>query len=285
MLMFDDVPKELSRKIRNFPEKWTLSEKYAAAAYEVAVHYTGIHFQKTMFEHFSMQNYGGVDSEERIFEFGVALFALRNEPIFPELARRIRRRQLQPTYFETECALFWRKMGYNIIPIPRVSKRGVSYDFEILDPYVYYGPKIAINVEVTELSGRTFSRESFINSLNSVGKQHPTNAPTVMMCRYPVEWRQQSGGMFAEFDRVVENFLRGSRRINSVIFFSGVTTLIQGTTLSKGTFHRMAYVNKNPFYFDKILNGTLLRLIQTEELSGPLDIFKWVDWIFSAEFG
>jgi hypothetical protein len=157
----------------------------------------------------------------RILHVAEYLFLLRSCPGFPEFCRRMREgSDLRSQFLELQEATRFFKAGYQIDARRGKGVKGEDFDF------ITTRGNETINVEVTAFTTSEFAENTVLNALNWKRKQVPRNAPAVIICIFPESWLPT--GSSAKLADVAVKFLRGTRRINFVVFSSEVHIDLEG---------------------------------------------------------
>lgn len=290
--MFDDVPEELNRWVREAPKNLrTPKMLQAVAAMAVLKHYLG----RDLFDETDPflvfpddpDGRGSWKFPIRVHQIAEAVFTLRNEPGFPEITRRLATRDLRSAHFETFAATMFQHHGFAIHARPETLTAGADFDFAICKE------NAEANVEATALTGETFNPSSIRNALSKKRKQLPSDKPAIIVCFIPGAWRTQ---VFRPYDTALaslaDEFLRRTQRINHLFFAEDV--LLQLTGGRGLAFVRsMVFRNENPRHdspsLDALLDAPTAINDQSREmaLNPPKNaesvatgqLIEWVDWL------
>jgi hypothetical protein len=100
---------------------------------------------------------------------------------------------------------------------------GTDYDVEI----EYPSSVIATADAKCKIEGTEFSENTIRNTLNKARKQLPDDWPGIVFFKVPPAWISD-GGRVATMLNAARGFLRGTRRVVSVKFYSSPITLANG---------------------------------------------------------
>jgi hypothetical protein len=213
------------------------------------------------------------------------VFLMRNSPGFQEQRKRIAERPIRPAFFEMLAAKQFLKHNFEISARPESGKRGDDFDF------IATRAGEIVNVEVTALTAKEFSEKTIVNALNDKRDQVPKTAPAVFFCAIPERWTSAANIDWDErLGRIAANFLRGTKRVNAVVFWCE-----QRQTIARGGMGlfvvRKPYKNSNtyhhleaPFLFDGTRSEDVRHALAAceglddlERSSYDSDFFLWVD--------
>jgi len=152
-----------------------------------------------------------------------------------------------------------------------------------------------VNVEVFALRRDTFSPDALLSRLKDKRKQLPADAPAVLVCFYPNEWRAQTPGLHLRLVGVAGRFFASSDRVNCILFareeWEEQLPLGGGVSLSCFT-----VANDRPRHPNPLLTEALEAEPDTHERvehlmesgeglrtgRGNGEFYDWVDWVVSA---
>jgi hypothetical protein len=221
--MFENVPSWLTEKVRAIKHASGVHREqiYLHAAGWVIAYYLRIDVSARgthpFFENRTVDDSGILwhGTVNRVLHVAEYLFLLRSCPGFPEFCRRMREgSDLRSQFIELQEATRFFKAGYQIDAKPPRGVRGEDFDF------IATRREETVNVEVTAFNALGFSENTVINALNWKRKQVPDTAPAIIICIFPESWLPT--GSSAKLGSVAEKFLRGTKRINFVVFASEV---------------------------------------------------------------
>lgn len=233
----------------------------------------------------------------RVILIGESLFLLRNCSGFDEICFRLKERDVRASYYEMLAAKIFVRAGFDIVmrrekSPGQIKKRGEEFDFTAIRR------KVAIAAEVTALEEKEFYERTAINALLNKRTQLPNDKPTIFFCVIPADW-EKLGFDLNEWTANVANefFLRGSRRVNRLVFYFERHT-DEPTSQSGGGFTTIAktYDCPNPYFaynFDHIFESRgasqLIQLRMEDALDNPEsanalakqlrtgEFYEWVD--------
>ena len=260
--MFEDVPQELNDWILNSPDARRPVALPLVAAFSVCQLYLGTIFENS---NSPLLNRAPLKPDEvhllyaaRIIQIAGAVFALRNEPGFPEICRRLATRPLLAAFFEAKGAQLFQEIGFSISARPETSTKGSDFDFSI----AVDGAEA--NVEATAFTGEQFSRNSVRNTLRQKRKQLPDDKPGIIVCFVPRRWRPSVWDIQWELKTLGEQFLRGTRRINHLYFNEEMMFRTHQGALATGM-HCLHYTNMTPRISAPILDEILAARLAADE--------------------
>src|SRR5690349_16935047 len=126
--MFPNIPPELEGILRGMSPEHKAA-RYAAAAYEVVKYFTKYEAREHIFAQLPIKSDLERPGDLRLIDLGVAIFALRADPILPEISRRLAQRDARSTYFEVIAAGICKEMGFVVHPSPGRPRQGEDFDF------------------------------------------------------------------------------------------------------------------------------------------------------------
>lgn len=190
-----------------------------AAAMAVMAVLTGPQFQGRNLEASAMQDsFLGISHEGLADHFqwrfqmlADALFNLRDHTGFSVLIERLEMRNLRPVFFEAQAAALMAQAGFSVALRPENGVRGDDFDFT-----AQLG-EASINCEVTAFSTPEFGATTIQNALKHKRKQLPPDKPALVFCTLAEGWLER-GVPTAELDQIASGFLKGTRRVNAVVF-------------------------------------------------------------------
>jgi hypothetical protein len=143
------------------------------------------------------------------------LLNLQNKKGFESRLARMKTGELEAVCAELDLG---RMLHCNLIDFRFVEPQGVKgldYDIEIALPDgVVVCADAKCKIEATE-----FSENTVRDSLNKARSQFPSNMPSAIFMKVPPRWLQQDGVRRSTI-RIAKEFLRGTRRVVSVKFYS-----------------------------------------------------------------
>ena len=156
----------------------------------------------------------------RVMDLAEVIYNLQPVPGFDECITRMRDGDIEGTYAELD---FGRMLYLNQVPFRFVvpqGETGMDYDIEIEYPENLIASADAkCKIESTEFSDNTIK-----NSLNKARKQLPDNRPGIVFVKVPPSWITDGDRVTTMFN-TARDFLRGTRRVVSVKFYSSPVTL------------------------------------------------------------
>jgi hypothetical protein len=156
----------------------------------------------------------------RVMDLAEVIYNLQPVPGFDECITRMRDGDIEGTYAELD---FGRMLYLNKVPFRFVvpqGKTGTDYDIEIEYPQGV----IASADAKCKIEGTEFSENTIKNSLSKARKQLPDNIPGIVFVKVPPSWISEGDRVQATLT-TARDFLRGTRRVVSVKFYSSPITL------------------------------------------------------------
>lgn len=245
-LKFQEVPDPLAEKVRETSNAFDASEResiYLNAAGWVIAWYLEMDVTKEFYV--PAVSYKGAlwhKHANSVILVAETLFRMRREPGFKEICRRLKGRDFRSTLFEMLSAKQFLKAGYKIHAKPETGIRGQDFDFSAVSER---GP---INVEVTALTASTYSRTTVLSALGKKRSQLPNDAPSVIFCALPDEWTKEPADWSFRLMSIAYEFLRGTRRVNVVHFWSEHTFDLWGGPAGGLVYAGHPYVNVAPYF-------------------------------------
>lgn len=281
--------------IRKFPFWVRVPElRYYASAQALITFYLGRHVlgdQNDDFLRFDGARLQGTNWQylARVIHLAALLFALRLEPGFDEICRRLKTRELEQAHSELSLAAMFKAHGFKICARPEALKTGEDFDFSIL------GDDIDANVEVWATNQTVFNPDALRRRLGDKRKQLPAGKPAILACLFPESWFDQVDRLYDHFDSLAERFFKSTSRINIVLFaheeFSHRNSTA-GTLLLNG----YAVPHSNPRHQSKTLQDAMMEgptthasvsrfvdqpkgrgLVQTQD-----EFHRWVNWLIDG---
>jgi hypothetical protein len=215
--MYEDIPDKLVEDIRAIPDfiHFAPEARYIAASMVVINFY----LNKTLLVREFIDATDDPDAQalvtSRISSIADCLFAMRSCSGFEEFCRRFTGRDLRSTFFELFAAKFFSDAGFDAQARPEIGVRGEDFDFKAVSDAE------TVNVEVTALQIDGFARNTILNALHQKRGQLPATYPAVIFCVFHGKWFDDAEvDIVNELETVGAEFLRGTRRINAVVFLS-----------------------------------------------------------------
>ncbi|MER8388485.1 hypothetical protein NKH14_23715 [Mesorhizobium sp. M1380] len=237
---------------------------------------------------------GGVSYEHtvRVGIIAQCLFDLRSTSGFSEICRRFKGRDFRATFFELFAANMLFKAGFDIQARPEIGVKGADFDF------VASNASATINVEVTAMNVASYSPPTVRNALEKKRSQLSSDLPAVIVCVHPETWFAHPHLDFSLM-RVAYRFLRGTRRVNAIVFV-GEQHMLDVNTDGFGAlfFTTVAHLNTSPRHptpLNFLFSGSTQspesihrRMIGGVPLSQAFDhrtseFHRWVDHVVPAE--
>lgn len=151
------------------------------------------------------------------------LYNLQTVPAFDECISRMRGGDIEGTFAELD---FGRMLYLNRAPFRFVvpsGTRGADYDIEILYP----NGVVACGDAKCKIDSTEFSEHTIRNTLNKARKQLPNIQPGIVFVKIPPPWIVQPAHVNLMVD-VAKSFLRGTRRIVAVQYYTSPITFTDG---------------------------------------------------------
>lgn len=294
--MFENTPKIVEGIVKKFP-LWvrTPAIRYYASAQALVAFYVGRDVLGELnddFLRFDKERIVGTNWEylARVIHLAEVLFALRNEPGFNEICRRMTTRELGQVHSEVSAAAMLKCHDFTIYARRELSVQGEDFDFTIK------GHGVEANVEVWASSQSKFDANALRRRLGDKRKQLPTDKPAILVCLFPEVWFDQIERLYDQFDALTERFFKGTSRINAVLFaheeFATPTT-IGGMLLLNG----YAIPHDNPRHNSQLLRDSLIRGPHSHHAvtgfaqspHGPATVqvqnefYRWVNWLIDGK--
>ena len=156
----------------------------------------------------------------RVMDLAEVIYNLQPVPGFDECITRIREGDIEGTYAELD---FGRMLYLNKVPFRFVVPQGtigLDYDIEIECP----NGTIASADAKCKIEGTDFGENTIENTLKKARKQLPDSMPGIVFVKVPPRWIGDPNSV-ASMLRVARSFLRKTRRVVSVKFYSSPITL------------------------------------------------------------
>jgi hypothetical protein len=207
----------------------------------------------------------------RICLIAETLFLLRKSDGFNEFCRRLRRRDLRATFYETLAARLFFDARYQVHSRPEQYIKGEDYDFWTIKD----GSRI--NVEVTTLAEQAFYAKTIRNSLNQKRKQLPNTAAAVIIIVLPNQWAENhpNANWDAYLLHLSSDFFRTSKRISTIIFLQEqFVQMVHGIGIALVSYH---YVHPSPRF--PIKDRAFIPISHDLRLVSDSEFFRWVDSI------
>jgi len=156
----------------------------------------------------------------RVMDLAEVIYNLQSVPGFDECITRMRDGDIEGTYAELD---FGRMLYLNQVPFRFVVPQGTTgfdYDIEV----EYPNGIIASADAKCKIESTDFSENSITNTLKKARKQLPDDSPGIVFVKVPPRWIVSSEITAAMLD-VARSFLRGTRRVVSVKYYSSPITL------------------------------------------------------------
>jgi hypothetical protein len=173
--------------------------------------------------------------------------------------------------------------GYEVRAKPEAGIRGADFDFQAIAD----GEKV--NVEVTALTAKNFSRQTVENALHQKRKQLPDTDASVIFCVLPESWAttENLGPILGE---LTKQFFDSTRQVSAVVFI--VEMHVSGKDEPIGTFwlHHVCLLHPNPrrpirsvaFFTNDAWKPTEVTPLGSPTMRRENEFFRWVDGIFGT---
>jgi hypothetical protein len=155
----------------------------------------------------------------RVMDLAEVIYNLQPVPGFDECITRMRDGDIEGTYAELD---FGRMLYLNKVPFRFVVAQGTTgldYDIEI----EYPNGVIAAADAKCKIESTDFSENTIRNTLGKARKQLPDDSPGIVFVKVPPRWISDPATVASTLD-VARSFLRGTRRVVSVKFYSSPIT-------------------------------------------------------------
>ncbi|MGC9954126.1 MAG: hypothetical protein ABSD21_07595 [Rhizomicrobium sp.] len=117
-------------------------------------------------------------------------------------------------FYELMAARHFHEGGFSLHVSPETGIKGQDFDFSATKGVE------KVNVEVTHIGTDDYSAATLRNALGKKRGQVPDNAPAVIWCAFPKEWRLQDPKIETNLVQSAQEFYRITQRINVVVFMS-----------------------------------------------------------------
>jgi hypothetical protein len=226
----------------------------------------------------------------RILMVGERLFAMRNQPGFPEFCRRFAGRDFRSTFFELYAARMFLRGGFELHARPESGTKREDFDFRAVRP------NETINVEVTAFTAPSFAENTVKTALNAKRKQLPDDLPAIIYCIYPESWFAIGpDNLTASLTAAAKRFF-SSKRVNAVAFGGEQHWNTSGDgTLGMLFMTHLPVENPAPRhpissleFFSKVSNDSPRGVVQRNDFQGEIarlqnsEFHRWVDSIYGA---
>jgi hypothetical protein len=205
------------------------------------------------------------------------IFSLRGEPGFPEICRRLSTRPtLRSAFYEASAAEIYQRRGFLIHARPETGTRGQDFDFSVV------ADGESANVEATAVAVRRFSARTIRHALNRKRSQLPTDKPAMIVCFIP---GLNEVDLPTELSKIGWEFLRGTRRINYVIFVLDFVLPDDGDLINTRMDNLIlgnASVRHQSSAVDQLMRSSpvgILAVKRNETWIGPNAFELWVNWL------
>jgi hypothetical protein len=151
----------------------------------------------------------------RVMDLAEVIYNLQPVPGFDECITRMRDGDIEGTYAELD---FGRMLYLNKVPFRFVVPQGTAgldYDIEV----AYPNEIVASADAKCKIEGTDFSENTIENTLKKARKQLPDSMPGIVFVKVPPRWIADPNSV-ADMLQVARSFLRGTRRVVSVKFYS-----------------------------------------------------------------
>lgn len=307
---FEDVPLELSDKIRTIYRKREIEHSpYFAAAKAVAQYYIGTDFSDEynclFFREEASFNQANWQYVFRIMQIGEGIFSLRKHPCFPDLCRRFaKHKNLVTAFYEAFAMNVIAEHGFQIDSRMEQSKKGKDFDF------FARRDQAVVNVEVAAFEVDQYREDALRNRIKKKIKQLPADEPSILFCFIPDNWFENTGEGQNSLETLARRLFGNTGRLN-YIFFAEEMWL--WSTEGQGRFGLNVIPHRNPNarlpsdIIDEAVRASqaaaqrrMANLMfagferQIQQMMGfggppPLmadrDFFRWVHWALSTPEG
>lgn len=156
----------------------------------------------------------------RVMDLAEVIYNLQPVPGFDECITRMRDGDIEGTYAELD---FGRMLYLNKVPFRFVVPQGATgsdYDVEV----EYPNGVIAAADAKCKIESTDFSENTITNTLGKARKQLPDTSPGIVFVKVPPRWISDPESV-ARMLEVARSFLRGTRRVVSVKYYSSPITI------------------------------------------------------------
>jgi hypothetical protein len=151
----------------------------------------------------------------RAVDFAEAIFNLQNIEGFDNCLQQMKTASIEATYAEIDFGRWLYANQINFRFIKPIGKKRYDYDVEII---FEDGVQVCADAKC-KIEENEFSHESVINTLNSARKQFPSDRPSTIFVKVPSHWFADLEHAIA-LEGIARDFLRGTQRVVSIIFYS-----------------------------------------------------------------
>jgi hypothetical protein len=288
--VFEDIPDALNNFVRDEAGKLSdINDVTLLAARAITnfyIHADYVERDDEPFLRFPNRQPGVAPAElaARIYRIASTILSLRNEPGFAEFCRRFAKQNLRSVFFEAHAAGIFKRHGFSISARESTGTRGEDFDFAIS------APGVLANVEATSITVPRFSAKTIENTLTHKRKQLPPTAPAVIVCFVPHAWRLSVWDLQWELGEMARRFLRGTQRINRLIFTEDVVLKKDDAFLT--FMHYLQFPNERARIpspeLDRMMDvenpdghsaREALDNLQWDESKGFDELGRWMDWL------
>jgi hypothetical protein len=208
-------------------------------------------------------NQDRVRSEEqsfRVVDFAELLFNLQSVEGFDDCISRMKQGVIEPTYAELDLGRMLFLSGIEFRFVKPAGERGNDYDIEINLPD---WPRVCADAKC-KVESTAFSASTVRQALDKARKQFPADRPSIIFVKVPPNWRSFPMPVSDILAEVANAFLRGTRRIVSVKYF---TTLIEWKDGAVTHTHRFKEYSNAANRFDPTRNWDMFT--EADETARP----------------
>ena len=229
----------------------------------------------------------------RVILVGETLFLLRSCDGFEEMCRRLKEQNdFRSAFYELRAAKRMFQRGFDIHMRPETKIKGEDFDFTASRG------SMEINVEVTALKEKEFYHQTALNALNTKRDQLAKDKPAIIFCMLPRQWESSNVNLNEYTDNLAAEFLRGTQRINVIVFEIERRINASANQASGGMYVISKPIfNKNPrhsadlgFFFegwpsvsDRITLDDSIRNMRNvpelEKRARTSEFYRWVDYL------
>lgn len=152
----------------------------------------------------------------RVIQFAEMLLNLQFVPGFQEVIERIKNETIEPYFAELEVGKLLLMHHIPFRYVQATGRRGESYDIEFL-----FNGRPVFGDTKCKLESSQPNERSIFNTLQSSRSQLPKSGPGVFFVKIPQSWNDiwTDDQLIQKLQSAADQFLRGTGRVDAVIFF------------------------------------------------------------------
>lgn len=182
----------------------------------------------------------------RTFHFAELLLNLQSIEGFDDKVRELATGdmgKMEATFAELQVArmLCEHDLDFRFIPAQQNPTRGENYDFDV---FKYEGLPIHVEAKC-KLENNPFKPESILTSLRDARRQVPKGKPSIIFVKIPQTWVEAGNLVRSDLDALTRQFLRGTTRIVSIVFYTHFVTVSAGRLGERHICHELTNENSS----------------------------------------